>query len=159
MAVLHTAHVVLAGIWLGSLTFSTLVVSPALKAMDWPASERVLVRSRIGRQFSRMATPNLLLLLGCLLADGILGGLPGTSRAALLWSELALLAAVIGLSTSHGFLFGRQLSRLAERERDAGPSAAEALARRRERLQRASLVANLVNLAMSAAVAVLAVNL
>jgi putative copper export protein len=159
VSVLHTAHVVLAGIWLGSLTFTTLVVSPALKAMDWPAPERVLVRSRLGRQFSRVAMPNLLLLLGCLLADGILRGLPGTGRAELLWSELALVAAVIGLASSHGFLFGQQLQQLAERERDAAPSMAEKLARRRERLQLASFGTNLVNLAMSLAIAVLAVNL
>jgi putative copper export protein len=157
--VLHTAHVVLAGIWLGSLTFTTLVVSPALKAIDWQASERVLVRSRIGRRFSRVAMPNLLLLLGCLLADGVLKGLPGSDRAALLWSELALVAAVIGLSSSHGFSFGQQLKQLAERERDAAPSVAEALARRRERLQLVSFGANLANLAMSLAVAVLAINL
>jgi hypothetical protein len=37
-------HVVLAGVWIGGVVFTTFVVSPALKAMKWPGPERVLVR-------------------------------------------------------------------------------------------------------------------
>jgi putative copper export protein len=43
-AVVHVAHVVLAGIWLGGVIFTTAVVSPAFKAMKWSEPERVLVR-------------------------------------------------------------------------------------------------------------------
>ena len=33
--IFHVTHVVLAGVWLGGLVFTTAVVSPALKAMKW----------------------------------------------------------------------------------------------------------------------------
>ena len=60
---IHTLHVVLAGVWLGGVLFTTLVVSPALKAMKWSEAERVGVRSVIGNQYARIGTANLVLLL------------------------------------------------------------------------------------------------
>jgi hypothetical protein len=38
---------------LGGVVFTTAVVSPALKAMKWAESERVLVKSRIGKHSRR----------------------------------------------------------------------------------------------------------
>src|SRR5215211_3131590 len=48
---------------LGGILFTTLVVSPALKAMKWSEAERVGVRSVIGNQYARIGTANLVLLL------------------------------------------------------------------------------------------------
>ncbi len=50
----HVVHVMLAGVWLGGVVFTTTVVSPALKAMKWSEAERVGVRSAIGRQYARI---------------------------------------------------------------------------------------------------------
>jgi hypothetical protein len=36
----HTVHVLLAGAWLRGVLFTTLVVSPALRAMKWGEAER-----------------------------------------------------------------------------------------------------------------------
>jgi hypothetical protein len=44
--VIHVAHAVLAGTWLGGVVFTTAVVSPALKATKWANSERVLVNGQ-----------------------------------------------------------------------------------------------------------------
>lgn len=154
----HTAHVVLAGIWLGSLTFTTLVVSPALKKMDWRDSERVLVRSVIGRQFVRVANPLLLLLVGCLLLDGLTSPLP-TDRLVRFLVEIGLVLVAALLAASHGFHFGRRLRGLAAREVEASPGAAARLASARRRLQRRSLTVSIAGLIASLAIAVMAVNL
>ena len=50
--IFHVLHVVLAGVWLGGVVFTTAVVSPALKAMNWSETERVGVRSAVGRQYA-----------------------------------------------------------------------------------------------------------
>ena len=63
-AILHTLHVILAGAWLGGVVFTTTVVSPALKSMGWDEAERARVRSVIGRQYAKVGTANLVLLLG-----------------------------------------------------------------------------------------------
>jgi putative copper export protein len=39
--IVHTVHVLAVGAWLGGVLFTTLVVSPALKAMKWREAERV----------------------------------------------------------------------------------------------------------------------
>ena len=58
----HVAHVVLAGIWLGGLVFTTAVVSPAFGAMKWSEAERVAARSAVGKQYARVGSVNLVLL-------------------------------------------------------------------------------------------------
>ena len=60
--VIHTLHVVSAGVWLGGVIFTTAVISPALKAMKWSKAERVLVRSKIGKHYARVGSINLALL-------------------------------------------------------------------------------------------------
>jgi uncharacterized membrane protein len=40
--IVHTVHVLAVGAWLGGVLFTTLVVSPAPKAMKWREAERVL---------------------------------------------------------------------------------------------------------------------
>ena len=155
---LHTVHVVLAGVWLGCLLFTTLVVSPALARMDWSESERVRVRSRIGRQFLWLANPLLVLLIVFLVLDGIASPLP-PERLVRFGVELALVVLVALMAASHGFFFGTRLRDLATREaRDVGAGARAAAAARR-RLQRLSLGVSLADLIASAAVAVLAVRL
>jgi uncharacterized membrane protein len=151
---LHTLHVVLAGAWLGGVVFTTFVVSPALKAMKWPEPERVLVRSAIGRQYARVGSANLVLVLIFALLDGLAAGL-----GAAFYAEYALLGVVFGLVAAHGAYFGRRLANLAEAEKSAqSPEAARALAERRRSLGRLSARVSLVNLLVSAAVVVLAVN-
>jgi uncharacterized membrane protein len=69
---LHAVHVILAGVWLGGILFTTTVVSPALKEMKWLDAERVRVRSVIGRHYARVGNANLALLLVFAVLDGLM---------------------------------------------------------------------------------------
>jgi len=134
-AAIHTLHVVLAGVWLGGVVFTTTVVSPALTAMKWSEAERVGVRSVIGKQYARVGALNLLLLLLFAVFDGLLRGF-----GAVLYTECALLTAVFGLVAVHGAYFGRKLARLAATERRTeSVEEARALFEKRRRLQKLSL--------------------
>jgi uncharacterized membrane protein len=146
-------HAALAGVWLGGLVFTTFVVSPALRRMKWSEAERVTVRSAIGRYYSRLATANLSLLLVFAALDGALG-----SFGAALYVELALIVVVFALSAAHGAYFGQRLRRLAEAELGAEDEEARALARKRRGLQGISARVSVLNLSLSAVVALLAVH-
>jgi Domain of unknown function (DUF4149) len=151
---LHTVHVLLAGVWLGGVVFTTFVVSPALKAMKWDEAQRVDVRAAIGRRYARVGSLNLALLAVFAVVDGVSGGF-GPS----LYAECALLPLLFGLVAAHGAIFGRHLAALAESERAAaGAEEAASYARRRRGLQKLSLKVSWANLAVSAAVAALATN-
>ena len=153
-ALVHTFHVVLAGSWLGGVLFTTAVVSPALKAMKWGEAERVRVRSTIGKQYARVGAVNLALLLVFAVSDGLLGRF-----GPVLYAEYALLGVLFGLVAAHGAYFGRRLAELAEAEQRAGSAEeARSLAERRRSLQRSSLLVSRLDLAVSVAIAVLAVN-
>ena len=152
-AIVHTLHVILAGVWLGGVVFTTTVVSPALKSMGWDEAERARVRSVIGRQYAKVGTANLVLLLVFALLEGALSGF-GTA----LYSEFALLAVLFGLVASHGAYFGRRLMELAEARKVAGNSEkARTLALRRRRLQRLSFGISMLNILISAVVVILAI--
>ena len=152
-AIVHTLHAILAGTWLGGVVFTTTVVSPALKSMGWDEAERARVRSVIGRQYAKVGTANLVLLLVFALLEGALSGF-GTA----LYSEFALLAVLFGLVASHGAYFGRRLMELAEARKVAGNSEkARTLALRRRRLQRLSFGISMLNILISAVVVILAI--
>jgi uncharacterized membrane protein len=91
----------LAGAWLGGIVFTTTVVSPALKSMGWDEAERARVRSVIGRQYAKVGTANLVLLMVLALLEGALSGFGPA-----LYVEYALLAMLFGLVASHGAYFG-----------------------------------------------------
>ena len=151
-AIVHTLHVILAGAWLGGVVFTTTVVSPALKSMGWDEAEQARVRSVIGRQYAKVGTANLVLLLVFALLEGTLSGFGPT-----LYSEYALLAVLFGLVASHGAYFGRRLVELAEARKEAGSSdKAQMLALRRRRLQRLSFRISMLNALISTAVVILA---
>jgi uncharacterized membrane protein len=153
-AAIHTLHVVLAGVWLGSVVFTMAVVSPALKKMKSSEAERVGVRSAIGEQYARVGTANLILLLVFALFDGLLRGF-----GAVLYAEYALLAAVFGLVVVHGGYFGQRLARLAAAERSTeSAEEARAFLEKRRSLQRLSLWVSWANVLISVVVAVLAVG-
>ncbi|WP_166178886.1 DUF4149 domain-containing protein [Rubrobacter tropicus] len=153
-AIVHTLHVLLAGVWLGGVVFTTTVVSPALKAMKWGEAERVGVRSAIGRQYARVGTANLALLLVFAVLDGALGGF-GT----VLYAEYVLLVLLFGLVAAHGAYFGRRLRRLAEAEREASDAEeVRSLAGQRRLLQRTSFRVSMLDLLVSVVLVVLAVN-
>src|SRR5215204_2554252 len=103
-AIVHTLHIILAGAWLGGVVFTITVVSPALKSMGWNEAEQARVRSVIGRQYAKVGTANLVLLLVFALLDGTLSGFGST-----LYSEYALLAVLFGIVATHGAYFGRRL--------------------------------------------------
>ena len=152
-AIAHTLHVILAGTWLGGVVFTTTVVSPALKSMGWEEAERARVRSVIGRQYAKVGTANLVLLLVFALLEGTLAGFGPA-----LYSEYALLAVLFGLVASHGAYFGRRLVELAEARKEAGASEkARMLALRRRRLQRLSFGISMLNILISAVVVILAI--
>lgn len=150
----HTLQAVLARTWLGGVAFTTFVVSPAFPAMGWDGAERVLVRFRIGKQYAKVGGANLALLAVFAPFDGIFGGF-----GAHLYAEYALLTGVADLVAGHGTYFGRRLAALAAAEQNA-PDAdtAASFARRRRSLQKFSLRASRLDLLLSAAIAVLAVN-
>jgi uncharacterized membrane protein len=153
-AVVHVAHVVLAGVWLGGVIFTTAVVSPVLKAMKWSEPERVLVRSKIGKQYAKVGSANLTLLVFFAMLDGLVAGFGAT-----LYAEYVLLAVLIGLVATHGVYFGRRLMKLAEAEKiAASDDEVRALAERRRELQRVSLRVSWAGLLVSLAVAALAVG-
>jgi uncharacterized membrane protein len=150
--IIHPAQVVLAGVWLGGLVFTTLVVSPAQKAMKWSEAERVAVRSAIGRQYARVGSINLVLLALFALLDGALGDFGPA-----LYAEYALILLLFGLVAAHGAYFGRRLAELARSEREAGSEeATRSFAERRRSLQRISSLVSWVSLLVSTAVMVLA---
>ena len=150
----HTLHVILAGAWLGGVVFTTAVVSPALKAMKWSEAERVGVRAVIGKQYARVGTVNLVLLLVFAVLDGLMKGFGEIFHV-----EYLLLTAIFGLVAAHGAYFGRRLVRLAEAERRAvSAEEARAFATRRQALQRLSFRVSLLDVLISAVVVALAVN-
>jgi uncharacterized membrane protein len=150
--IIHPAHVVLAGVWLGGLVFTTLVVSPALKSMKWSEAERVTVRSAIGRQYARVGSINLVLLALFALLDGALGDFGPA-----LYAEYALILLLFGLVAAHGAYFGRRLAKLARAEREAeNEEVTRSFAERRRSLQEVSSRVSLVSLLVSTAIVVLA---
>jgi uncharacterized membrane protein len=151
-AIIHTLHVILAGTWLGGVVFTTTVVSPALKSMGWDEAEQARVRSVIGRQYAKVGTANLALLLVFALLEGVLSGFGST-----LYSEYALLAVLFGLVASHGAYFGRRLVELAKARKVAEDSEkARILALRRRKLQRLSFGISMLNVLVSTAIVILA---
>ena len=152
--ILHLTHVVLAGVWLGGLVFTTLVVSPALKAMKWPEAERVAVRSAIGRQYAKVGSINLVLLALFALLDGTLGDFGPAYYA-----EYALILVLFGLVAAHGAYFGRRLAELARAERESkNEEVTRLLAQKRRSLQGVSSRVSWVSLLVSTAVVVLAMG-
>jgi uncharacterized membrane protein len=151
-ALVHTLHVILAGAWLGGVVFTTTVVSPALKSVGWDEAEQARVRSVIGRQYAKVGTANLVLLLVFALLEGALSGFGPA-----LYSEYALLAVLFGLVASHGAYLGRRLVELAKARKEAEDSdKARMLALRRRRLQKLSFGISMLNVLISVAVMILA---
>ena len=151
---IHTLHVVLAGVWLGTVVFTTAVVSPAFRAMKWSEAERVGARSVVGRHYARVAGVNLGLLLVFATLDGVLRGF-----GPVFFAEYVLLAVLFGMAGAHGAHFGRKLASLAEAERAAGSDEeAGSFALQRRALGRISLRVSRLNGLVGVAVAVLAVN-
>ena len=152
--VIHTLHVISAGVWLGGVVFTTGVISPALKAMKWSEVERVRVRSVIGRHYARVGSANLALLALFAALDGI-----AAEIGAAFYAEYALLFVLVGLVAAHGAYFGRRLVGLSEAEKRAeGEEEARAFAERRRNLQRLSLLVSWADILVSVVVAALAVN-
>lgn len=151
---IHTLHVLLAGVWLGGVVFTTFVVSPAFKAMKWSEVERVRARSVVGRYYARVANVNLGLLLLFATVDGIVRGF-----GAPFFVEYVLLAVLLGLVGAHGAYFGRKIAELAAAEAEAeDPEEARSFTEQRRVLGRISLRVSQVSLLVSIAVLILAVN-
>lgn len=153
-ALVHTLHVLLAGAWLGGVIFTAVVVSPAFKTMGWSEAERVRIRSVIGRRYARVGGVNLSLLLVFAFLDGLAAGF-GT----FFYAEYVLLLVLLGIVAMHGAYFGRKLAILADAERSAeNPEAAASLAKQRNALQRVSGKVSTLDVAVSVAITILAVN-
>src|SRR5688500_15202340 len=120
--------------------------------MGWDEAERARVRSVIGRQYAKVGTANLVLLMILALLEGALSGFNPA-----LYSECALLVVLFGLVASHGAYFGRRLVELAEARKVAGDSdKAHMLTLRRRRLRRLSFGISMLTILISAAVMILA---
>lgn len=153
-AVIHTLHVLVAGTWLGGVIFTTVVVSPTLKAMTWSEAERVRVRSVIGKQYAKVGTINLVLLLVFAVLDGVL-----QSFGPVFYVEYGLLIALFALVAAQGVYFGRRLANLAKAETGASTAGqARYFAQQRRRFQKVSFGVSVLNLVTSVALVVLAIN-
>jgi len=142
-------------VWLGGVVFTTLVVSPAFKGMKWSEAERVGARSAVGRQYAKVGTTNLVLLLVLAVVDGLVRGF-----GAVFYVEYGLLGVLFVLVGMHGAYFGRRLAELARAESQAeNGEEARKLAGRRHELQRLSFGVSLLDLAVSVVVVILAVNI
>jgi uncharacterized membrane protein len=151
--IVHVLHAVAAGVWLGGVLFTMAVVSPALKKTKWPESDRVMTRTLIGREYVKVGGINLVLLLVFAILDGALRGF-----GIHFYLEYALLIVLFGLVGAHGAYFGRKLVSLAASEKEAAsPEAARSFAAERQALQRLSMRVSLLDLLVSATIAVLAV--
>lgn len=154
VAAVNTLHVLLAGVWLGGVIFTMIVVSPALKAMKWDEAERISVRSVIGKRYAKVGTINLVLLALFAVLDGSLRGF-GPS----FYVEYSLLIVLFVLVASHGAYFGRRLVRLAQAEKGAGSAEdARYFAAKQHKLQRLSFGASMLNIAVSVSIVELAIN-
>lgn len=140
---IHVIHVLAAGIWLGGLVFTTIVVSPAFKAMSWTPAERMTVRSAVGRQYAKVANTNLLILLLAAIADV---AFHQWTPAAI--GEIALVVIVFILAILHGAIFAPRLSAAAREQRHDD----------RAKLLRLSVSISMLNLLLSFVVMVLAIG-
>ena len=137
-SIIHTIHLLAAGIWLGGLVFTASVVSPAFKRMNWAPTERIAVRSEVGRQYSKIARVNLVILLLAAILD---------ASARNVW-EIALIVLVMALSEMHALVFAPRLG-VAARSGDE-------LARKKA--LRVSISVSMINLLFSFVIAVLAIG-
>jgi uncharacterized membrane protein len=141
-SIIHVIHILASGVWLGGLVFTTVVISPAFRRMTWSPQERVAVRSQVGRQYSKVARFNLTVLLLAALGDN---ALRGWSTLSVL--EITLIIGILLLSELHARVYA---PRLGEAARSSDETA------RRSAL-RVSISISMLNLALSAVVAVLAI--
>lgn len=141
--IVHIVHVLAAGIWLGGLVFTTVVVSPAFKAMSWTPAERMAVRSAVGRQYAKVANPNLLLLLIFAIADAVLRGWTLLSGV-----EIFLVIVILILAVLHGLVFAPRLSAAARENRHD----------ERAKLLKLSIGISMLNLLLSFVVMILAIG-
>jgi hypothetical protein len=132
-----------------------MVVSPVFKAMKWSEVERVSVRSAVGRQYAKVGTANLVLLAVFAILDGLL-----RNFGPVFYVEYGLLVMLFALVGLHGAYFGRRLAELAAAERRAeSDEEAQGFAGRRRELQKLSFKVSLLDLAISAVIMILAVNI
>jgi len=151
---IHTLHVIASGCWFGGVLFTSAVVTPALQSLYPVETERVRVRSTIGRYYAPVAGMNLAALLPLALLDGRRVGF-GRRFAA----EGLLLPGLCGVAAGHGAYFGPRLARLAALEHETTDAAStSALIAQRHALQARSGQLSRLNALMSLAIAVLAAN-
>lgn len=141
-AVVHTVHLLAAGIWLGGLVFTTTVVSPAFKSMTWTPEERTAVRSAVGRQYAKVANVNLAVLLIAAIIDAV-----SRHWAAASLLEIVLVVVILILAGLHGLVFAPRLAAAAREQRHDD----------RARLLRLSISISMLNLLLSVIVMVLAI--
>lgn len=139
---IHIIHLLAAGIWLGGLVFTTVVVSPAFKAMSWSPAERMAVRSAVGRQYAKVTHVNLAILLIAAVVDVALRGW-GAAQGV----EIALVVVVFILAELHGKVFAPRLAAAAREQRHDD----------RAKLLRTSISVSMLNLLLSFIVMILAI--
>jgi len=141
MTFIQVLHILAAGIWLGGLVFTSTVVTPAFKRMEWTPAERMAVRSVVGRQYSKVARANL----GALLALAII--VFALRGGAVALAETILVALSFLLAELHASYYAPRLAQAAREQ-------AHEL---RQRLLRISISVSMFNLLLSVGIVVLAV--
>jgi uncharacterized membrane protein len=140
--VIHAIHILAAGIWMGGLVFTTVVVSPAFKRMNWTPPERVAVRSEVGRQYSKVARVNLTVLLLAAIFDRAAQG------GSTLWGiGIALIVVAFVLAELHAQVFAPRLGAAAR----SGDEPA------RKKALRVSIGISMLNLLLSFVIAIMSI--
>jgi uncharacterized membrane protein len=141
-AVIHAVHILAAGIWMGGLVFTTVVVTPAFKRMNWTPPERIVVRSMVGKQYSKVARVNLLVLLLAAILDRAMQG------GSTLWGiEIALIVVAFALAELHAQVFAPRLGMAARSGDDAA----------RKKALQVSISVSMLNLLLSFVIAIMAI--
>jgi uncharacterized membrane protein len=152
-------HVLAAVVWIGGMTFLTLVLVPALRKVEL-GSRRVELLHVTGVRFRRVGW----IALGVSIGSGILvlalrgvgwaavssAGFWGSSFGRVLAAKLLVVATIIVLSAAHDFFVGPRATRLLRADQASSPAA---------RLRRWATVMGRANLLFALVVLALAVML
>ena len=150
------AHLFSAVLFVGGSFFMWLVVMPATHLFAKDESERTQIIGKIAREFGRITTPILvvLILTGIYNASWYLPSFTSLFSfegygATILFVKVILVVILIALVYLHGAYYGRKISKLA-RERDV---------KGLEAVRRDCRIVSFANLALMIAILILAVML
>jgi uncharacterized membrane protein len=97
-------HILAAMFWIGGMLFFSLVLVPSLRGL--PASQRADLMSQIGQRYRRAGWISLAVLLVTGLLRLYQLGFAPLATDGWIWTKLALVLVMIGLTLLHDLLLG-----------------------------------------------------